>query len=525
MDRRALIRLAWGAAAGLLPVSPSGAQPRLDGEPFRLGVASGSPTATGVVLWTRLMGLARGGLFSPAADVTVRWEIADDPAFKTIVRSGQSQALADLAHSVHVEVDGLAPERWYHYRFMVGDALSPVGRTRTLPAADARVARLRLAYASCQKWEDGYYAAWRHLREESPDFIAFLGDYIYEYPGTGSRVRVPTGGWVVTLDDYRQRYALYRSDPDLRAAHEACPWLLTWDDHEVQNDHAGLLAGNSGPRDPALPGEFPARRAAAYQAYFEHMPLRASAWARAVAGGSLRLYDRLQFGRLVNLRLLDDRQYRDPQACTRDGQRGASTVNPATCPIWNDPARTLLGAEQERWLEQGFGERESAESRWNVLAQQTAFGRRDFRPGPGESFSNDGWDGYPAARARVLAGLQKHRVPGVVVLGGDVHANWVGHVKADYAKPASQTLGVEFCGTSISSHGGNNERAAERLAENPHFVLTDSEQRGYGLVDFSDQRLETALRVVDDPARRDSGVRTLARFGVSRDAMMLERQG
>ena len=171
--------------------------------------------------------------------VAVRWEIAHDDNFLRPVQTGQVLAVPQLAHSVHAEVQGLEPDRWYFYRFMSGDAVSAVGRTRTFPKPEAAVARLRLAYASCQKWEDGYFSAWRHMRAENLDAVMFLGDYIYEYPGTTSKLRTPGGGWVITLDDYRRRYALYKGDSDLQAMHAHCPWLMTWDDHEVQNDYAG----------------------------------------------------------------------------------------------------------------------------------------------------------------------------------------------------------------------------------------------------------------------------------------------
>lgn len=525
VSRRDLVRLAAAGATTLWLPRTARSQGRLLEQPFGLGVASGSPTADSVVLWTRLMAGERA--LAGQGALTVTWEVAHDEQFRQVVRAGQAQAVPELAHSVHAEVGGLASDRWYHYRFRIGDATSPVGRTRTLPAPDAVVQRWRMAYASCQKWEDGYFAAWRHLRAEEPDAVLFLGDYIYEYPGTSSRVRQPGGGWVLRLDDYRRRYAVYKSDPDLQAMHQACPWLLCWDDHEVQNDYAGLQAGNSGARDPASPADFEARRAAAYQAYYEHMPLRADALGRAMAGlaipGGLRMHGRILLGRLASLHLLDDRQYRDPQACTRDGALGSSTVDPARCPAWNDPRRSLLGAAQEQWLEQSLSRRETADRTWSVIGQQTAFGPRDFRPGPAELYVNDGWDGYPAARSRLTDALQRHAVPNPVVLGGDVHANWVGHVKADYRLPASSAVGVEFCGTSITSHGGGNARSAERLAENPHFVFADAQEHGYGLADFAPGQLQTRLRVVEDMTRADTGVRTLAAFAVQAGRPVVER--
>lgn len=312
-----------------------------------LGVASGSPTHDSVVLWTRLLVPAQGQL-------AVRWELAHDEQFTRPVQSGQAPAPAELAHAVHVEVQGLSPDRWYFYRFMAGGAVSATGRTRTFPAPDAEVARLRLAYASCQHWQHGYFSAYRHMLADNPDLVLFLGDYIYEYPNSKTSVRPATGGWVLTLDDYRQRYALYKIDPDLQAMHQACPWLLTWDDHEVQNDYAGLQEGQSGA--PNL--DFAARRAAAYQAYYEHMPIRASSLTQAMAGlvsgAEMRLYSRLRYGRLASFYMLDARQYKDPQACSKDGKKGSSTLDPASCAEWNDPTRSLLGRAQERWLDAEF---------------------------------------------------------------------------------------------------------------------------------------------------------------------------
>lgn len=505
-DRRRLLAMAVATAAAASLPRWAWSQARIADMPFTAGVASGSPTADSVVLWTRLLGRSL-----PAQAVTVRWEIADDEGFARIVQSGQAQALPELAHSVHVEVQGLAPDRWYHYRFLVGEWSSPVGRTRTLPAPDAMAQRLRLAYASCQRWEHGWFSAWRHLRADAPDLVVFLGDYIYEYGGAANAVRPVGSGWVLTLDDYRARYALYRRDPDLRAMHAACPWLFTWDDHEVQNDYAGEQEGRGGP----AVADFPRRRAAAYQAWYEHMPVPASMLARALAGladgRGLRIYGERRFGRLAQLLLLDGRQYRSPQVCTRGGQYGSSTINPLACAPLEDPARTMLGDEQERWLADRLQQGGAA---WTVLGQATLFGQRDFVPGPGTLLWNDGWDGYPAARRRLAGALQASRAPNPVLLGGDVHENWVGHVKADYARPDSASVGVEFCGTSITSRSSEPQHLRNRWADNPHFVYAEADHRGYGLADFTPGRLEVSLRMVDDVTRPDGSITTGARFAV-----------
>lgn len=520
-DRRQLLRLAAATATTLwLPRSAwSQLRPRQD--PFALGVASGAPAHDSVVLWTRL----QFDTLYPAA-ATLRWEVAHDENFQRIARSGQVQAVPELGHAVHAEVAGLEPDRWYFFRFMLGDAVSPTGRTRTFPMPDASPARLRLGYASCQRWEHGYYAAWRHMREEQLDAVVFLGDYIYEYPGAANAVRAVTGGWVLTLDDYRARYALHRSDADLQRMHAACPWLLTWDDHEVQNDYAALHAGNGTPLVGTV-SDFPARRAAAYQAWYEHMPVRASVLAQGLGGlargAEMRIYQQVPYGRLASIYLLDGRQYRDLQACQEDGKGGSRLVDPVTCTAMSDPRRTYLGLAQEQWLD---GALARSAGRWNVIGQQTLFGPRDARPGPGQRLWNDGWDGYGPARTRLTQALQRHRVSNPVLLGGDVHENWVGHMRADYADPASATLGVEFCGTSISSRSGASavEKTPERLAENPHFVFGNAQYRGYGVAEFTPGRLQTTLRAVRDATRADSEAFTLAQFVVNEGRPRLERQ-
>lgn len=513
LDRRRLLQLAAATAgAGWVPRSAF-SQPRIAEHPFSAGVASGSPDASSVVLWTRLAGAQL-----PPQPVTVRWEVADDEAFTRRVQRGEAQALPELAHAVHVEARGLAPERWYFYRFTVGPWVSETGRTRTLPAADAMPARLRLAYASCQRWEHGYFSAYRHMRADAPDAVLFLGDYIYEYARSARPVRRTDGQACVTLEQYRDRYLLHRSDPDLRAMHAACPWFCTWDDHEVQNDYAGAEPGDGAPAAP----DFRARRAAAYQAYYEHMPLRASVLTRAMAGllagEEVRVYGRHRIGRLASLLLLDCRQYRSVQACRPPG-RASSTIDPAGCPALEDPQRSFLGAAQERWLEQRLGE---GGAQWTVIGQSTLLGRRDLQPGPGRLAWTDGWDGYPAARRRLLASLAESRPANPVVLGGDVHENWVGHIKADYERPESASLGVEFCGTSITSRPFEPERVGDRLADNPHFVHADAQYRGYGVADFTPRELRVRLRVMDDVARRDPRVSDAASFVVQAGRPVIE---
>jgi alkaline phosphatase D len=252
--------------------------------------------------------------------------------------------------------------------------------------------------------------------------------------------------------------------------------------------------------------------------------VRASALTHAVAGltqgAETRMYMQQRYGRLANFLMLDDRQYRDRQVCNEGDRFGSSTIDPLKCPTWDDPGRTLLGAEQERWLDAQLA---STGPGWTIFGQQTLFGQRDFRPGPERSFWNDGWDGYPAARRRVTDALQKHRVLDTVMFGGDVHENWVGHLKADYTKPDSASLGAEFCGTSITSRSGGNQRIAPVLPENPHFIFADAERKGYGVAEFTPQRVTTRLRVVDDVRQRETSISTLASFVMEAGGGKLER--
>jgi alkaline phosphatase D len=543
-ERRTFLQLASFAAASAASLtlprsvwSQTDSQRRFEINPFSLGVASGSPTHDSVVLWTRLID---AGFLKQNFDhkpIVVRWEEADDDKFHRIVQSGQYLATPDLAHSVHVEVQNLQPDRWYFYRFTAGDVVSSVGKTRTFPKAGAAADKLRIAYASCQRWETGYFSAYKHMQAEKLDAVLFLGDYIYEYPGQIGSVRYPKAnsnvGFVISLDDYRSRYAQYKSEQDLQDMHAACPWLMTWDDHEVQNDYANLQAGYSTMADIfSNPENFAQRRAAAYQAYYEHMPIRASSLTQSLAGlamgAEMRIYNRVDFGKLATFYMLDCRQYRDAQVCNAPGAAVSGQVKLEDCPTWLDPQRTLLGERQELWLRSEFDKAKQGAGVWNVLGQPSLFGQRDNKIGEGQTFWNDGWDGYSAARTRMTNALQKSAVKNAVFLGGDVHENWVGHVKSDYAQTAaakaSASIGVEFCGTSITSPSSSGTaRTVARLAENPHFVFADAAYRGYGVVEFTPKQLTTTLRGIDDVKQKTTKVATLAQFVVPAGRAVIER--
>jgi alkaline phosphatase D len=489
IDRRRFL-----LSLGALAVSPAVA--RFSAYPFTLGVASGYPSPGSVVLWTRLT-----GDLDPVA-LPVRWEVAADEAMKSVVVSGVAGAEPAWAHSAHVEVRGLEPDRWYWYRFTAGDAQSPVGRTRTAPAAGARVQRLRFAFGSCQQYEQGYYDAYRHIVADQPDLVAFLGDYIYESSWGKEHVRSHASPEPTTLEDYRARHALYRGDPHLQAAHAACPWILTWDDHEVDNDYA-----DDRPEDGMPKEQFLLRRAAAYRAYYEHMPLPERMRPK---GPDMRIYTQLDWGTLARFYVLDDRQYRSWHACPRPRRRGGSnTVDVERCRRLGSPGRSMLGRAQERWLGRALGESGAA---WNVLAQQTRMAQFDQKPGPGRSAWTDGWDGYPAARRRLLDSLKETKNP--VVIGGDVHCFNVSQLKLDFADPSSPVVASEFVGTSITSQGWPQERIARFLPDNPHLLFAEGRYRGYTRVDVAPKLWRADLRVMETVKRPGAACRTLASFVV-----------
>jgi alkaline phosphatase D len=485
-SRRDLLRTGLGACAAVLPGPRSTAA---GPDWFALGVASGDPLPDGVVLWTRLTPP------DPKQRLQVEWRVAADEKMSRVVKRGTVAALPESAHTVHADVRGLEPARWYWYQFRTGSTSSPIGRTRTAPAAGAAVDRLSFAFVSCQHWEQGYFTAYRHLCDEDIGLVIHLGDYIYEDGGLPGRVRRHTGDEIQTLEDYRNRYALYRSDPDLRDAHARFPWIVTWDDHEVDNNYAGDIQERGAPRE-----EFLRRRAAAYQAYYEHMPLRAAA---APKGPDMRLYRRVRFGTLAEFFVLDTRQHRTDQPCG-DG-------NKPRCPEALNPAATMLGAAQEQWLLAGL---EETRVKWSVLAQQVMMAEVDRRPGPEELYPMDQWAGYPAARDRLVQFLSRMRASNPVVLTGDIHTNWVADLKTDFRDPKSAVAASEFVGTSISSGGdGADSRpdAAAVAAENPHVKFFNA-QRGYVRCLVTPGRWQADFRVMSHVTRPGGAISTRASF-------------
>jgi alkaline phosphatase D len=505
MHRRAFLGrvAALGAGALLSATARALERPRFASDPFTLGVASGYPHPSGMTLWTRLAPrpLEGGGMEAPA--VRVEWEIAHDESFRSVVKRGAASASADAAHSIHVDVDGLEPARWYWYRFRAGEAISPVGRTRTAPDANAMPERFRFALACCQQYEQGYYVAYRHMAREDLDAVVHVGDYIYESSWGRNHVRSHGAPEPYTLDQYRDRYALYRSDRDLQAAHAAFPWLVTWDDHEVDNDYANDRSQDDDPVEAFL-----ARRAAAYRAYYEHMPL--PAWAQP-RGPDMQLYTSCSFGQLAAFSILDTRQYRSHQVCPRPRRAGGNVVRDENCPERASSEQSMLGARQEQWLDTQL---ERAQARWNVIAQQTLMAPADRLAGSGTAFWTDGWDGYPKARTRLVASIASHRVRNPLVLGGDVHMSVVTDLKADYANEGAPVVASELVCPSITSQGPSAKRVALLLQENPHIKFADAARHGYTAIELADARCTARIRSAASVTDPDASMRDLAVFVV-----------
>ena len=443
------------------------AKPIFRAYPFQLGVASGDPVPDGMVLWTRLAPDPLNGGGMPGQPVEVNWEVSASTNFSAPVQKGTYLARPELNHSVHVEVSGLQPGRDYFYRFIAGDEVSQVGRTKTAPALGAAVDSIRYGVVGCNHYESGYFTAYRRAAEQNYDFIIHTGDYIYEGRDNGNRtpdtvVRRHQGDEIFTVVDYRNRYAQYKMDADLMAAHASAPWLVTRDDHEVENNYT-VIDENEIP-----PEIFALRRAGAYQAYYENMPLRASAMPE---GSHQIVYRRLRFGNLLDINLLDTRQWRSDQPCGDGSRTGCAGID--------DPKATMMGDVQEAWL---LANLKDAKSRWTVLSQQVPMYMRDnIKAAPQGQFSMDKWDAYTVPRQRLFNQLRDTKAPNPVMLSGDLHIGFASDLKMDFRDQKSETVGVEFTGTSITSAGDGSELSPnwETLkADNPH-IKFNTNRRGW----------------------------------------------
>jgi alkaline phosphatase D len=456
--------------------------------PFALGIASGDPSPDGFVIWTRLapdpLELHGGMVMEPMA---VKWEVASDDRFGTIVASGEVSARPETAHSVHVEVAGLQPNRPYWYRFTAGGERSFSGRARTLPAAGTAMDKLKFGVVGCQNYEDGYFGAYNHLAREELDFVFHYGDYIYEWRGSPSsasyftgRLQVPVrqhaGQMLYDLADYRQRYAQYKTDTDLQRAHAAHSFFPTFDDHEVENNWVAGISGSGAPAEA-----FELRRAAALQAWYEHMPVRKANMPRF---GSVNAYRTARFGTLAEIQLLDTRQYRSDQACD-DGFK-------PLCEGVNDKTAQVLGAEQEAWLAKNLSR---SQARWNCLGQQIMMMSLDRRRAANEDTriaNMDSWASYEVPRQRMLgrmAGLGN-----VIVLTGDEHQNFVGDLVHN-----DKVVGTEIVATSISSGGDGSDLrfGSEQMMRNNPELKFLNDQRGYVVCEVTPDAWLSHFQVVD----------------------------
>ncbi|HYF23607.1 MAG TPA: alkaline phosphatase D family protein [Caulobacteraceae bacterium] len=504
LTRRSAFALAAGAAAFLNARGTRAAAPaRFVRNPFKLGVASGDPSQDGLTIWTRLAPNPMepdGGAGSEP--IEVRYQVAEDAGFKRVVRDELAVAHPERAHSVHVDLYGLEPGRPYWYRFEAGGVRSPVGRGVTLPAPTSRTERLKLGVASCQHYEQGWFTPYRDMVAWNPDLILHLGDYIYESSWGPQLRRHPTLE-PRTLDEYRVHHAVYKLDADMQAAHAHTSWAFTWDDHEVENDYAGLT-----PQQIEDAAEFPERRARAYQAWFEHLPVSRRS---LLSMGEMRIYQELLYGDLAQLLMVDYRQYRSPRACITAERWRSGVVD---CPELTDPKRTALGEDQDYWFGQTFGR---GNSRWQVLGQATLFSHLDQKTPAGTPGSfNDGWSGYPVTRQRMLDRIARRKTADTVILGGDMHAFWTVDVRAQALDPASPIVATEFVGTSITSQSTSWDRFNQILKEgrNEHVKFFDDRQRGWMAAEVTRDRWNVDFRVVDSVATKTPAFSSLKRWAV-----------
>lgn len=473
---------------------PRDDQGRFESNPFSLGVASGDPLPNSVVLWTRLAPnpyKPDGGM--PEQKVPVHWTISRNEDLNPVAQTGTTFAEPEHVHTIHNVVEDLEPNTEYYYQFEADGQRSPVGRTKTAPAPDSSVDEFSFAFASCQAWYDGFYTPYRYMAKDELDLIIHLGDYIYEYgigPNGGVRnTSVPQDyrAEPMTLDRYRQQYGLYKSDPDLQAAHASAPWLVTRDDHEVDNNWADELAQDP---DEQTVQQFLQRRAAAFKAYYEHMPFRP---AQKPDGPDQKLYRNYTFGDLVEFNVLDTRLYRSDQACG-----GGFSLTECEERFAED--RTLLGGRQEEWLVDNL---EHSVATWDIVANQVPFAKMDFERRAEEGYRMDQWDGYVADQRTVKSAFEDH-VENPVVVTGDFHSNWANTIKS--ARDESEVIGTEFVGTSITSGGDGSEsdEFGKRVVRENENVKYYNNRRGYVRCTVTPDQWQTDFRVVKYVTRQDS---------------------
>ena len=476
---------------------------KFDKNPFSLGVASGDPDHEGMVLWTRLAPepLELDGGMPLAASVEVKWEIASDQEMKSIIKSDTEVASPELGHTIHIEVEGLKPDRWYWYRFHCGGYTSPVGRTRTMPLPDSMPEKLRFVATSCQHYEQGLYTAYEQMIADDVDLVFHLGDYIYEYAGNTKRIRTHIGPEIENVAQYRQRYSQYRTDPLLQKMHAQCPWILTWDDHEFDNNCAGDISEQKNVDKV----KFLQRRAAAYQVYYEMMPLRKSC---VPNGPHMQLYRQSAYGRLADFLVLDTRQFRTDQP-NGDGNK------PLNDQALN-PNNTLLGKDQKAWMYKSLAK---SDATWNVLAQQVMMGmvNREHNTEKEARYSMDQWPGYAAEKMDIMRYLSNRKISNPVVLTGDIHSNWVNELRIDDFKAETPLVATEFVATSLSSGGNGGEaiKSAESYKSKNACVKFYNAQRGYILCEVTPKQWVSHYKTVDQVMKPGGKTSTKASFAVN----------
>jgi alkaline phosphatase D len=531
LERRTLLKAAGtaaGAAAVLTPLGLATPAHAATTAAFQHGVASGDPLPDGILLWTRVTPTdeARPGSgLGPV--VEVNWQVATDAKFSTVVRSGMVETGPDRDHTVKVDVTRLKPATTYYYRFRYGQTTSPVGRTRTAPAVDADVARLRLGVVSCANWEAGFFSAYRHLAARGDlDAVVHLGDYIYEYKSgeftAAGRVVRPhqPSHEIVTLADYRLRHATYKTDPDLQALHACVPWIITWDDHEFAND---AWSGGAENHDPATEGAWAARTAAARKAYSEWMPVR--------MGADSQIYRRLRFGKLADLSMLDLRSFRSQQTT------GVGV---------DDPNRTITGHAQMDWLLSGLA---NSKAKWKLVGNPVMISRLDFGtlpawalgplanligiPSNGIPAYTDLWDGYNADRERVVDFLRSKQLSNIVFITGDVHSSWANELTT--RSTVWSPTAVEFVVPSVTSDNIDDFThappdtlslaiAGVMRAANPHIKWAELDQHGYGVLDVTPQRCQMEWYFLTDRTRAGSGAYLAKSFSVNNGVARLRQE-
>lgn len=446
--------------------------------PFSLGIASGDPTDHSVVLWTRLvLEPSKSGGGMPAKIYRVNWQVASDPHMTNIVKVGRSQASPQFAHSVHVDLDNLAPNSQYWYQFSVGSYKSAIGKTKTLAKATSTDSA-RFITASCQNFTHGHFVAYQHMLDDEPDFIIFLGDYIYD-KSFGKSVRQHDSEIAPkTLDEYRRRHALYKTDQHLNRAHANIPFFVVPDNHDALIDD-----------DP----EKYQQRIAAYQAWYEHMPTRGYA---GLGKNQLNLHRHIQVGNLLNINLLDTRQYRDKESLPDDDIDSSYAFGNyrKLSADYYDNERSMLGKKQEQWLLNSITDNQSS---WQVIASPGPLSPFEFYK-EGQLFRYIGtWDGYPAAQKRLIETIKSNKKNNTIVLSGDVHSFWAWD-GMQYLDKNNNIAMVEFTTSSVTADWPKalSQPIEDNLPVNPQVKLYEPLLRGYMLHEVTSEAWITTAKAM-----------------------------